>query len=1572
MKRLKIITLISLTFVMVLPGSAFAQGPATGFPPFGSSDTTQFDGINLQNLNVNFGIPIVSSPGRNMNFALSLVNNSLLWTKNGTVWSPVTDQSGNPTWGWTKDIPGGTITYRAVNIQIKCFVDGTWYWDYRTNYSNYKYVDVMGTVHGFPTVSVTYNDCLDTQTGTTTGYAGDASGYYLNAGSPDSPYAISPGGIYSPGGTVVDTNGNYITKTVVSSTETDWTDSVGNVALKILYNYTASPPNIQYQFLDGTGSSSYKTITLKLQAMNIKTNFGCSLVTEYTSTGTVNLPVELDIPTPSGSILKYLFAYEPTPQNASYTTGRVQRVTLPTGGYYEYDYMGSNDGVNCADGSTLGLNRVMSDGTNTATWGFVRNTSNSTTTKTTPQLADTSSANDTVYTFNGTVQETSSLTYSNHPGTTGIRTVNTTWAANGTPATRVTILEDGTTKSEVDTSFDSNGNLLALTEYDWGTGAHGSTSPIRTTTMSYLGGTNYTSRNILNRMTEILIKDSQGTIQYRQDFGYDESALTVCPVGIPQHDDSGHPCSMNYRGNQTSVKTYLDPVTPANPVAKNFTYDWFGNLLTAEVNCCQQKTWSFSATTQYSQPDSVTSGPSGTQLTTGATYNHFTGQVATTTDENGQVTHFLYDFLRRLTSVQKPDGTTTTFNYDDTHFTNTRITPVDSGKSLQQITGLDSLGRPALATTEDGSNNIISNVSTNFDLAGRAYKHSNPYLGSPSYWTTTQFDALGRPLTITLPDTSATTYSYSKNTIVVTDAAGKQKQENLDAAGRLVMAGEPDPGTGMLTQQTAYSYSVLDALTTVTQDAQTRTFVYDALGRLISAATPETANIATRNQYNIYDLVVQRTDPRGVITTYGYDNLNRLQTVSYNVGSTGVPPTPGVTFTYGASAAQNNNGRLITITDGAGSENYSYDVLGRMTQLQKIVGTTTYTTTYQYNSASELTQITYPSGRVVQQAVDSIGRLCAIAQTASSCTTATNPYATNFQYNSASQLTGFSYGNSVAASFTFSPDRLQMTGLSYVKGAASLYSLNYWYKLDSSRCPNGTAGNNGQIQCIIDNIDSGRNIAYSYDALSRLTAATAVGSTAYPQWGLSFAYDRYGNRLTQSISAGCVSPMTCPTNSLTFSNSSGAKTNRPDGYGFDLNGNMTNDGSNTLTYDAENHFLTSTGTLGSGTYTYDGKGLRVKKVSGSATTVYIYSGPKVIAEYVNGAAPLSPTREYIYSGDKLLTKIEGGAAQYYHSDHLSVRLTTDSNGNKIGEQGHFPFGELWYANNTTSKWQFTTYERDSESGNDYAWARCHVNRLGRFSSADPLSGSLENPQSLNRYAYVTNDPIDLIDPSGQRCWLWTNYTWFPGGDVIGGGGWGLSGVDLFCIPDRNRPGDDAGGGGGGGGDGSGGKGTKKQPPACSFNVFVGPGSILGSAGLQAFQSELSRIFGEVGVGINPVASPSAADFTIGLAGAGSNTTESGSFTPGTNFGTVFVGNLLASNPTASDVQLGQAAGEAGAHEFGHFLFGSGGGPVHTVPRPGNLFESSVMKPAVNAFNERLSFPANLAGDIQAKCKKLHP
>lgn len=182
---------------------------------------------------------------------------------------------------------------------------------------------------------------------------------------------------------------------------------------------------------------------------------------------------------------------------------------------------------------------------------------------------------------------------------------------------------------------------------------------------------------------------------------------------------------------------------------------------------------------------------------------------------------------------------------------------------------------------------------------------------------------------------------------------------------------------------------------------------------------------------------------------------------------------------------------------------------------------------------------------------------------------------------------------------------------------------------------------------------------------------------------------------------------------------------------------------NTLVYDAENrmvNYLTAA-------YTYDGNGLRVEKVSGSTTTVYIFSGSKVIAEYDNGAVPTSPSREYVYGGATLLAKIAGSTTTYYHQDHLSNRLVTSSTGATGAQMGHFPFGESWY-NASNDKLLFTSYERDAESGNDYAMARYNMSRLGRFSSPDPVAGSPADPQSLNRYAYALNDPLDFEDPSG--------------------------------------------------------------------------------------------------------------------------------------------------------------------------------------------------------------------------------
>jgi RHS repeat-associated protein len=357
---------------------------------------------------------------------------------------------------------------------------------------------------------------------------------------------------------------------------------------------------------------------------------------------------------------------------------------------------------------------------------------------------------------------------------------------------------------------------------------------------------------------------------------------------------------------------------------------------------------------------------------------------------------------------------------------------------------------------------------------------------------------------------------------------------------------------------------------------------------------------------------------------------------------------------------------------------------------------------------------------------------------------------------------------------------------------------------------------------------------FCYDSLYRLTSAVTTGSANYPQWGLNWTYDRYGNRLLQSSSYD-----TLPTNSVSVD----ATTNHinSSGYGYDASGNMTNDGYNTLVYDAENRVTSATNSGASGTYTYDGNGLRVEKVSSSTTTVYIFSGSKVIAEYDNGAGVGSPSREYIYASGALLAKIDSSGTKYYHQDQLSNRLVTDSNGNTVEQLGTFPFGESWY-NATNEKWLFTTYERDFESGNDYAMARSYISRLARMSSPDPLAGAIPNPQSLNRYSYTQNIPISAMDPSGEVCTM-ENISPPPLGGNTDEEDSG-HGPSADAMSSQPEPAESECGGGYGYIDFFGGDGTFDLDGFDITNYFGGPGFPIGGGG-GIYDPMASLGFGEV-------------------------------------------------------------------------------------------------------------------------------
>jgi RHS repeat-associated protein len=140
-------------------------------------------------------------------------------------------------------------------------------------------------------------------------------------------------------------------------------------------------------------------------------------------------------------------------------------------------------------------------------------------------------------------------------------------------------------------------------------------------------------------------------------------------------------------------------------------------------------------------------------------------------------------------------------------------------------------------------------------------------------------------------------------------------------------------------------------------------------------------------------------------------------------------------------------------------------------------------------------------------------------------------------------------------------------------------------------------------------------------------------------------------------------------------------------------------------------------------------------------------------------------RAYVYAGGKQVAQ-QSVDGQFYwlHTNHLgSSRAMTDVNGNLVYKGQFDPYGQVlmeWGSAYLNTK-KFTGYERDAATGLDYARARTYNSGRGRFVQPDPKGSGFggqkphilgaakqDNPQSLNRYTYVNNDPMNLTDPSG--------------------------------------------------------------------------------------------------------------------------------------------------------------------------------------------------------------------------------
>ncbi len=899
----------------------------------------------------------------------------------------------------------------------------------------------------------------------------------------------------------------------------------------------------------------------------------------------------------------------------------------------------------------------------------------------------------------------------------------------------------------------------------------------------FLNDAIYRNANILGLASVAKIRDAAGNVVSQSQMVYDEAVYSpgvgrALPTSMRTWDST--------KGAVTNPGAYL--VTRAK-------FDQWGNRVEA-IDAKGYVTTTVYDTNYQAFPVQVISpvpDPTGVRgsssaFTTRISYDYTTGLPLTTTDVNNQTTTMEYnDPLLRPTRVIAPNGHQAITEYGAGTSVATRWvkarTQIDTEKWSEAISKYDGIGRTYFTKKIDAQGNVATR--TEYDLMGRVLRSSNPYKVDASdnpaeavYWTMPEYDDLSRTKKVISPDTGDVQIAYGISitgaigpTKTITDQAGKKRTGITDALGNMVRVIE-DPAGNPLT--TDYVFDTLGNLRRTIQGEQSRYFMHDSLGRVLFAKQPEqdtngafvatdlitgNTNWSVKYSYDDNGNILTTTDARDISITGTYDRFNRLITRDYS------DSTPDVNFYYDGTGLGSvpafSKGKTTKIASTvAESRNKSFDQMGRLlsseqrTTAEQLTGTQApHTFSYVYNLSGALIEETYPSGRVVRNTLNSDGELSQV-QSKKNAAQGFFTYADSFAYNSSGAVTRMQLGNGHWETADYDPKRLQVTkiGLGLTSADENLFRLEFQYNSD------GRTDNNGsmRLQRIIVP-STGANAAftatqsYFYDSLNRVESAIETVS-GNQTWKQTFSYDRYGNRRFDA--AGTTTLGTCPQgvcNPLisTASNRLAAGQN----YVYDAAGSVTRDATGQrFGYDAENHqkeFFAASNqtTTPDASYQYDGEGKRVKKMVGNEVTVFVYDASgQLAAEYSTTVAPTTQA-----------------TVSYLTTDHLgSPRIITDQYGRVSSRKDFTAFGDEIVTPQRVAgpngngydppnvRQDYTGYQKDGESGLEFAQARYYNAGHGRFTSVDPLTGSatIRNPQSFNRYSYVLNSPYKFTDPLG--------------------------------------------------------------------------------------------------------------------------------------------------------------------------------------------------------------------------------
>ncbi len=640
-----------------------------------------------------------------------------------------------------------------------------------------------------------------------------------------------------------------------------------------------------------------------------------------------------------------------------------------------------------------------------------------------------------------------------------------------------------------------------------------------------------------------------------------------------------------------------------------------------------------------------------------------------------------------------------------------------------------------------------------FDALGRLARQTVPYVnGEPQFWVENRYDVRSQKRAEDRPadesgGNASTRWNSNRLIRTVRDPENRVSTHTVDAEGKLIAVTSAAGGTA------SYSYTAFGELASITDPNGTRTTLsYDDRGLPTDIESPDSGR--RTSEYNAFGELLSQSDaasPANVIS-FTYDQLGRL--VQRNDSGQGL-----TTWEFhGSSGPQLGLPSRVTApvgTDPAGFlEQYAYDALGRRTAVTSTLDDTSYVTNYGWDALGRVTSMIYPAtvdgSRLYLKLRYDAGYIDGIEQDFAFGGGFFVPLYDLRSQDALGQerLVRFGHYQSVDEQRDF--DRAS-SRLKAIRTGPDLgtQKQNYMFSWDK-------VGNLLQRQ----DLARGLTEEFSYDEQNRLLTARLNGTQS-----LALSYDA-GGRIRSKSDVGTYTYGSSHPGAVT------AVAGGPAGsqnYAYDANGNMSaRQGKAISWYPFQLPKRINRGTADYAEFTYGPDRQRIRQISraGASTVTTWYIGPHFEVE-VNGSQRRYRSTVFA-NGEAVYSHVEREGQPFFsgyflHRDHqgsIDTLSLVYGSGRPMLAQRFDAFGKRrntnWSADTTDSLASESHFLERGYTGHEHldSVRLIHMNGrvqdpvLGAMLAPDPMLGNLTNPQSLNRYAYVANNPTSLVDPSG--------------------------------------------------------------------------------------------------------------------------------------------------------------------------------------------------------------------------------